>query len=311
VNGPNPHIVCNTSVTNTAVVNAAAVVNGQNVTLQDSADATVSVSSSNSSGACGSNCATTAKNSSKFFEKCIDKDKYIWFTSVIKLVGQAPSNGVSVQVTNGTITLPGGTSVQVPNGTITFSPNTSQTSTVWVNGMWETTVPLNTQGAVFATGLAYEVPACFCPKGKEEVTWNAPFSSNVPGVEVDWQWSAAVYQGNGQYGPPSQWYGWLGVKSADYQCDTNYRNNDCAGTPEWSKQFLCQGATGLGGKDYCGLRGGSVDVLICPPPPPHCPPPPPPHCHTPEPKPHCPPPTPKCGGGGPASGWNCWPWLCF
>ena len=287
---PPPKIVCNTSVKNTAVVSATAVVNGVTETLKDSGTATVNVVSTSSSSSCNSNgCSTTASNPGKFFSTCINSNQAIWFTSVFNLVGPVPSSGVTINVSNGTVKLPDGSSVQVPNGSITFSPSAWSTSTVFVNNMWETIVPLNTQGAVFAAAVAYTPAGPLCPKNSDLITWNATFSSSVPGVTVDWQWSASTYNTYGV--KASQCYQWICPKSVDGWGDNNYRNNDCAGTPESFKWGVCPGGTGLGGQNYCGLRGGSVDVTICPP---KNNPPPPPHCHTPPPAPHCPPPTPWC-----------------
>ena len=287
--GPQPpKQICNTSVTNTAVATATASANGTTVTVNDSSQATVGVVSTSSS--CPSTgCTTTASNPSKFFSSCLSSGQTLWLTSVIELTGSVPSSGVTITVSNGTILLPDGTSVAVPNGTITFSPTAKSTSTVFTNNMWETTVPLNAQGDVFATAVAYTPTQNICPKDSDLITWNATFSSSVPGVTVDWQWSASAYNNYGVQG--SQCYSWACVKSVDGNGDSNYKNNDCAGTPEFFKWDVCAGGTGLGGNNYCGLRGGSIDVTICPP---STPPPPPPHCHAPSPAPHCPPPTPTC-----------------
>lgn len=287
---PSLHIICNSSVTNTATVTAAATINGVQQTLKDSAQATVTIQSNNSSSACNSGCSTAASNSSNFLSTCINSNQALWLTSVITLTEPVPAGGLTINITGGTIKLPDGSSILAPNGTIIFSPNARTTSTTYSNGAWETIVPVNTQGAVFATAVAYTPTSQLCPKGSELITWNATFTSSVPGVDVDWRWSASAYNTWGTN--PAQHYDWICPKSVDGYGDCRYRNNDCAGTPESFKSDLCPGGTGLGGAQYCGLRGGSVDVTICPPV--NQSPKPPSHCHVPSPGPHCPPPTPVC-----------------
>jgi hypothetical protein len=76
------------------------------------------------------------------------------------------------------------------------------------------------------------------PGGINPVTWSGTFTSDTPGVTIDWQWAAAVYTSFSSN--PSQ----LGIKPVDDKQASIYQNSDHAGAPESFKGFVVGGAPG-------------------------------------------------------------------
>ena len=108
---------------------------------------------------------------------------------------------------------------------------------------------------MFMGGFGYHVPVAL-PGGIKPVTWKATFSSDRPGVSLEWQWSAAVYT---SFDAP----GLLGVKPVDDPKASAYKNSDRAGTPESFKRFVTAGAAGAGGTDYTGHATPPTLVRPC------------------------------------------------
>jgi hypothetical protein len=93
------------------------------------------------------------------------------------------------------------------------------------------------------------------------VTWSGVFTSDTPGVTLQWQWAAAVYTSfNSDYNA-------LGVKPVDDNHASQYQNGDHAGTPENYKAFVTAGARGNGGANYTGGYSGTLSVTPCAPTP--------------------------------------------
>ncbi len=63
------------------------------------------------------------------------------------------------------------------------------------------------------------------PAGINPVTWTADFSSETPGICLNWKWAAAVYT------TFSTDYNALGVKPIDPNTGSDYLNSDHAGPP--------------------------------------------------------------------------------
>ena len=122
---------------------------------------------------------------------------------------------------------------------------------------WETVVPSSgLSGNDFVSGLAFEVPFDF-PGGINPVIWSGTFSSDTPGVSINWQWAAAVYT------MFSTDYNLLGVKPVDDNMGSVYLNSDHAGTPENFKTFVTGGARGGGGSNFTGSLSATAGVS-CP-----------------------------------------------
>src|SRR5439155_455026 len=139
---------------------------------------------------------------------------FIWFSSVLKAQGLG-SNPVTVRFDAQTIQFSAAGNpfvLNVPNASITFSPTATLATTTFntVANEWETVVPSSgLSGNDFVSGLAFEVPFDF-PGGINPVIWSGTFSSDTPGVSINWQWAAAVYT------MFSTDYNLLGVKPVDH-----------------------------------------------------------------------------------------------
>jgi hypothetical protein len=139
------------------------------------------------------------------------------------------------------------------DATVIFDPNATTATTTFVGGMPVTTVPSAVKGNIFFSALSYLVPANI-PGGLNPVTWSGTITSDTPGVNIQWQWAAAVYTSF------SSDYNALGVKPVDDNTASIYKNSDDAGTPENFKQFVIGGARGGGGNNYTGGYSGTGSV---------------------------------------------------
>ena len=199
--------------------------------------------------------------SSNFNGTPIRENNFIWFSSVLKAQGLG-SNPVTVRFDAQTIQFSAAGNpfvLNVPNASITFSP-TATLATTTINTVaneWETVVPSSgLSGNDFVSGLAFEVPFDF-PGGINPVIWSGTFSSDTPGVSINWQWAAAVYT------MFSTDYNLLGVKPVDDNMGSVYLNSDHAGTPENFKTFVTGGARGGGGSNFTGSLSATAGVS-CP-----------------------------------------------
>jgi len=88
------------------------------------------------------------------------------------------------------------------------------------------------------------------------VKWSASFTTDTPGVTMNWQWAAAVYT---SFDTDSNN---LGVKPVDDNHASVYQNSDHAGTPENFETFVTGGATGGGGSNFTGSYSGTGSPAI-------------------------------------------------
>lgn len=188
---------------------------------------------------------------------------WIWFSAVLKVHGLG-----SVPVTIGFMSSiqfsVGGVLyvIPVPSGLLTFSPNMTVATTTFTNGSWVTTVPISgLAGNVFVTGVALQspLPSGF-PGGINPVTWQGTFVSMTPGLTVDWQWAAAVYE-SPAFGSD---YTLLGVKPVDDNRASIYQDSDHAGTPENFKHSVVGGARGGGGSNFTGSMSATASTTPTP-----------------------------------------------
>jgi hypothetical protein len=131
--------------------------------------------------------------------------------------------------------------LSAPNAVITFSPTATMATTTYTaaSRYWDTVVPSGQGGSVFLAGLAFVVPAGGLPGGLTNITLQAQFTSDTPGLSVSWEWTAAAYS---QF---STSYAALGVKPVDGRQGSAYQNADPAGTPEAYRTSI----TGGGGNN--------------------------------------------------------------
>lgn len=208
------------------------------------------VSVRNASGSCA---FTT--NTLNFNNTAIPQGAYIWFVSDFQM--PQPPHKQNIQMVNSTISFTAnGTSysIPLPNANVKLLRNLVLTFNTAKN-RWQLQAPFNgPHGNAFLGGGGYQTTASL-PGGIKNVTWSAQFYSKS-GLQFKWQWGAAVYSTFSS--DPNA----LQVKPLD---DPHYRpfTNDKAGTPEAYKQYVVNGATGNGGKNYIGNLGHPVTVSPC------------------------------------------------
>ena len=134
----------------------------------------------------------------------ISSGNYIWFNAAVNNVKGLPATGqVKLYLTNSFIqytaagtncTVNSPCTLPVPNSVVTFNSSTSLGTTFSSSSnRWSTSVPKTSlTGNTFVTGVAFRAPTNL-PAGIENVTWSASFSTDTPGISLQWQWGAAVY----------------------------------------------------------------------------------------------------------------------
>jgi hypothetical protein len=201
--------------------------------------------------------STVSSIASNFNGNAIPAGDTLWFSSVGKITGVG-SSPVNVYLTDQTITFNvsgAPVTVNVPNATITIVPGATSASTTFdpTTNTWLTTEPSQLSGNTVLAGAGYSVTSTL-PGGINPVTWQASFSTDTPGVKVNWQWAAAVYT---QFTTD---YTAVGIKPVDDNHLSTYQNSDQAGTPENFKAYLTGGARGGGGSNFTGSYSGTASV---------------------------------------------------
>jgi hypothetical protein len=201
----------------------------------------------------GQSCLIT----SNFNGTNIPAGDYVWFNSVVSVRGVGQQT-VNVSYTGGSITFDlNGVpqTVLVPNAQMTFSPAITEATTIFGSGGWMTNLQTSgLSGKDFLTAIA--VPAGGWPGGIDSVSWTGAFTSDTPGITLQWQWAAAVYT---QFGSD---YNSLSVKPVDDNNGSQYKNSDHAGTPESFKDAVTGGARGGGGSNYTGSYSGTANCPV-------------------------------------------------
>lgn len=198
--------------------------------------------------------------SSNFNNTPISAGHFIWFNSALKVsgLGSAPVTigfeGSTIQfAANGT-----NYHLPVPNARITFSPTATTATTTFdaATRLWLTTVPVGFDGNAFVSGLVLPVTNDL-PGGINPVTWTGIFTTDTPGVTVQWKWAAAVYTNF------STDYNALGVKPVDDNRAGPFQNSIDAGTPTNFMSFVTNGARGTGGANFTGSYKGARPTTPC------------------------------------------------
>jgi hypothetical protein len=199
---------------------------------------------------------------SNFNGTAIAGGNYIWFNSVLKPSGLGAGK-VTIKFINQQITFTSNGvpyTLNVPDAVIVFDPAATTASTSFFGGQWHTTVPTGLSGNTFLSGFSFPVPVNM-PGGTNPVTWCGKFQSDTPGVTVNWQWAAAVY--NSTFGSDLSV---LGVKPVDDNKASIYKNSDHAGVPENKKGAgPLGGARGGGGSNWTGSYSGTGKATPCVP----------------------------------------------
>jgi hypothetical protein len=203
---------------------------------------------------------TTDKSiSADFNGTAIAAGRTIWFSAVLKpTLPNEVTGPITIHFINQKITSSKFTNT-VPDSTVIFDNAFTCASATCVSGNWVITAPKSgLSGNLFLSGLAYTVPQTI-PGGLKPVTWSGTFTTDTPGVALQWKWAAAVYT---QFGAVCG-----AVKATDDNAhDCLYpQNSDHAGTPENWKPYVIGGARGGGGSDYTGSLSGAQKVGPCGP----------------------------------------------
>ncbi|MGI8989453.1 MAG: hypothetical protein ACR2I2_07695 [Bryobacteraceae bacterium] len=201
-----------------------------------------------------SRCSSQTEISSNFNGTSIPAGTYIWFNSHIKVSGATQGTTIYFHNQNIKFTANQAYDLFVPDGQITFSSSVNCATMSFDTGTnsWKTVVPLAGSDEIFISGLAFPVPSNF-PHVTGNVDWEGVMSTSTPGLNINWQWGAAVY---------SQFttnYGSIQVQPTHgNSCSGN--NSDHAGTPENFKPYVIGGARGGGGSNFTGSWSGTVSV---------------------------------------------------
>lgn len=189
----------------------------------------------------------------------------LWFSSVAKVSGIGPTAvTIFVRQANISFVANGATfQITVPDANLTFDPNATIATTTFNTtlNLWQTVVPASgLAGNVFLDGAELMLPNGL-PGGIKNVIWSAAFSSDTPGISLNWQWAAATYTSLGATGGGCTNNGpnlnELEVKPVDDNKASEFKNSDHAGTPEGYKSFVTGGATGGGGSNFTGSYSGT------------------------------------------------------
>jgi uncharacterized repeat protein (TIGR01451 family) len=136
----------------------------------------------------------------------------------------------------------------VPDCQVNFTPNCSSGSCSFDGTTWQTTLPCAGDNQILLSGCGIPWQSDFA--NCHSVCWTGAFSCSTPGINCNWQWSAACY--NTSLGNCGQ----VNVKPClNTQC--GYNNGDQAGTPENYKNYCQGGACGGGGANYTGSWSGT------------------------------------------------------
>ena len=200
--------------------------------------------------------------SSNFNGTDIPFPRYLWFNSHLTTVSGAVGS-VTILARNQKITFTDGTTnynLSVPDAQVEIDTlrRAVGPSTVFENDHWVTRLT-DSDNDPFISGLAFPVPApAGLPGGINPVSWTADFYADQPGVDLNWQWSAAAYSSF------STDYNSLAVTSID-----GANGFSQSGTPGAYANFVVGGGRGGGGSNYTGSNsatGTVIDATIVPEP---------------------------------------------
>jgi hypothetical protein len=184
---------------------------------------------------------------------------YLWFNSNFSVKGM--TEGKKVTLTNSKVSI-NGTWYNVPDAVITFTNTVSCATTSFDGTKWVTSIPVAGSDEIFLSGLVLPLPNGL--PGGAIVTWTGTFSTNQPGVCLQWKWGAAAYKPWPLTGGSPD-YNAAQIKAAHQTCA--YNNGDHAGTPENAsvKKAVTGGARGGGGSNWTGSWSSTGSLCpVCP-----------------------------------------------
>jgi len=201
--------------------------------------------------------AVTSTITGNFNGTAIAAGDDIWFSSVAKVQG-VHSSPVNIWVADQTISFTAGSTpytISVPNTILTLTPGATSATATYSAGpnAWNIDVPGNFSGNTFLGGAVFQAVGGL-PGGIKNVTWQGSFSTDTAGIQVNWQWAAAVYTSFNTD------LTMVSPKAVDDNHCGPYYNSDHAGTPENYKAFVTGGATGGGGSNWTGSYSSTASV---------------------------------------------------
>jgi hypothetical protein len=210
---------------------------------------------------------SSGSSESGFNGQSISAGDYIWFSSVVQLVGSKLTAPLHIHFDNQTLTFEtkSGTSwsIKLADSNTLYDSGVTTATTTWDSSAynWSTVVPMSYTGDVFLSGWSYKVPAGGIPAGTT-VTWAGQFHSSENCMDFNWKWAAAVYT-NMPHPYSADNNAQIGVKPVDDNQLSSYQNSDHAGTPENYTAYLTAGARGGGGSNFTGSYSGNVGINKC------------------------------------------------
>lgn len=193
--------------------------------------------------------ATTSTINSNFNGTSIPAGDTVWFSANIHLTGSLPSTPVNIYMVDGKISS-ALFNITVPNGQVFFNPSAASASTLFNGGQWLTTATAPNPTNTFMEGVAFSVPVSGLPGGINPVTWTANFTTDTPGINLSWQWAAAVYTNGANFSNLNNIGVWP-TNSGGLQ----------PGTPTNETSFVTGGARGGGGSNYTGSFSATAAVV--------------------------------------------------
>ena len=183
---------------------------------------------------------------SNFNGTAIPAGRNVWVNAHFKL-STAITVTTVIHVTNAYLYIPvAPNSIAIPDATVTYDAATTTASAVWTGSTWDIHIPLSSANQnVFFGGAIFVSDGL--PGGMNPVDFTATFSGNYPGINFDWQWSAACF--NTTMDPNL-----LNVSPVD-AAGTH------AGAPNGYNGFAVGGARGGGAADLTGSWSGTGHVL--------------------------------------------------
>jgi hypothetical protein len=173
----------------------------------------------------------------------------IWFNSVMRPIGAPMNKPVTICVTQQVISVPHGTEtelIEVPNSVITFKPWETQSHTTFPGSAWAVSVP--SSQATRTTFMSGEsLPFLDPVRDIRASTWSGRFSSDTPGITVQWQWGAAAYS---QFSEDNNA---LNVATGERT------SSERAGTPVAMKPFVVGDVTD--GNRFVGAQSATANVI--------------------------------------------------
>ena len=120
----------------------------------------------------------------------------LWFNSVLRVKGMAPTQPVTVCVTHQVISWRDAkgavVSTRVPDALVSLKPWESQSWTRFGGSHWDTSGPwAQSRADTFMSGVAIPLPGTV-PPNVRNLTWTAQFGADA-GVSLQWRASVAAY----------------------------------------------------------------------------------------------------------------------